>query len=157
MGAHAWAHPVIDRTNLEICGLEAAKGALDTGEALVGAHRIVGGERLGWHIGAQHVEAVERSLLGDRGLIAREAQRVVGDGDIEVLTDLAVADDLANSNADLVCPAQGIPLALDALLNVLQVLLGGIEQFAALASAFVGESVVRADDETLAGKKLLAF
>src|SRR5258707_7284725 len=157
VGAHARADPVVDRTNVEVCGLEAAKGPLDTGEALVSAHRISGVDSLGWHVGAQHVEAVERGLFGNRGVIAREAQLVVGDGEVEVLADLAAADNLANGKADLVGPAQGFPLAHDALLNVLQVLLGGIEQFVPLAPAFLGESVVLADDEAFAREQLLAF
>jgi hypothetical protein len=43
-----------DRTNVEINGLEAAKGALDIGQALVSAHRIRDIESIGWHAGAQH-------------------------------------------------------------------------------------------------------
>jgi hypothetical protein len=37
----------------------------------------------------QHVEAVEHGFRGDRGVIAREAQGIVRDGDAEVLGDLA--------------------------------------------------------------------
>lgn len=37
-------------------------------------------------------------------------------------------------------PRKGLPRALDALLNVLEILLGAIEQFVALAPAFRGES-----------------
>jgi len=79
VGAHAWADPMEDRTNVEVDGLEAAEGALDAGQALIGAHRISGIESIGWHIGAQHVEAVERGFCGDRGVIARDAQRVIRD------------------------------------------------------------------------------
>src|SRR5512132_546562 len=39
--------------------------------------------------GAQHVEAVERRLGGDRRRVAGEAARVLGDGEREVLGDLA--------------------------------------------------------------------
>src|SRR5258705_7308121 len=92
MGAYAWADPMEDRTNVEVDGLEAAKGALDTGQAFVGAHRIGSVENIGWNAGAQHVEAVERGFCGDRGVIAREAQGVVGDGDTEVLGDLAATE-----------------------------------------------------------------
>ena len=41
-----------DRTNVEIDGFEAAKGALDIGQALVSAHRIGGIESIGWNAGA---------------------------------------------------------------------------------------------------------
>jgi len=78
-----------DQTNVEIDGLEAAKGTLDIGQALVSAHRIGGIESIGWNARAQHVEAVERGFCGDCGVIAREAKRVIRDGDAEVLGDLA--------------------------------------------------------------------
>src|SRR3984893_2934718 len=42
VGAHAWADPMEDRTAVEVDGLVAEEGALDTGQALVGAHRIGG-------------------------------------------------------------------------------------------------------------------
>ena len=77
-----------DRADVEVDGLEAAEGALDAGQAFVGAHRIGGLESIGWNIGAQHVEAVERGFCGDRGVIARKAQRGIRDGDAEVLGDL---------------------------------------------------------------------
>ncbi len=38
MGAHARADPVMDRADLDVDGLQAAEGALDTSEALVGQH-----------------------------------------------------------------------------------------------------------------------
>src|SRR5262245_147151 len=152
VGAHARAGPVVDRTNFEVYGLDAAKGPFDTGQALVGAHRSGGIDSFGWHTGTQHVEAIERPLFGDRCVISLEGQRVVGDGKVEVLGNLSAADDLANGKTDLVSPAQGLALALDALLNLLQVLLGGIEQLIPLAPALLGESMVLTDDEALARK-----
>jgi len=74
-----------------------------------------------------------------------------------VLGNLAAADDFANGDTDLVSPAQRIPLAHDAPLNVLEVLLSGVEQLIPLTSAFLSESVVLADDEALTGEQLLAF
>src|ERR1700722_14735976 len=139
-----------DGTDVEVDGLEAAEGPLDTGKALIGAHRIGGIESIGWNAGMQHVEAVERGLCGDRGVIAREVQRVVGDGDTEVLGDLAATQQGADRQADLVGPAQWLSLAQGAGLNVLQILLGGIEQLASFAPAFLGKGGVLADDEALA-------
>jgi hypothetical protein len=77
------------RTNVEVEGLEAAEGALDTGRTFVGAYRIGGIESIGWNAGTQHIEAIERGFCGDRSVIACEAQRVIHDGDAEVLGDLA--------------------------------------------------------------------
>src|ERR1700692_1826106 len=145
-----------DGTDVEVDGLEAAEGTLDAGKALVGAHRIGGIESIGWDAGMQHVEAVERGLCSDGGVVAREAQRVVGDGDTEVLGDLAATEQGADRQADLVGPAQRLSLAQDAGLNVLQVLLGGIEEFASFAPAFLGKGRVLADDETLA-REVRAF
>src|SRR5580704_19328994 len=145
-----------DGTDVEVDGLEAAKGALDTGEAFVGAHRIGGIESIGWNAGTQHIEAVERGFCGDRGVIAREAQRIVGDGDAEVLGDLATTEHGTDGQADLVGPTQGLSLAQNASLNVLEVLLGGIEQLASFAPAFLGKGGVLADDEALA-REVRAF
>ena len=39
VGAHARRRPMEDRTHMQIDGLEAAEGALDLGQALVGADR----------------------------------------------------------------------------------------------------------------------
>src|SRR5437660_796130 len=145
-----------DGTDVEVDGLEAAEGALDSGETLVGAHRIGGIESIGWNAGMQHVEAVERGLCGDRGVIAREAQRVVGDANMEVLANLATTQQGADRQADLVGPAQWLSLAKNAGLNVLEVLLGGIEQFASFALALLGKGGILADDETLA-REVRAF
>ena len=68
-----------------------------------------------------HVE-LSSALLGNRCVIALEGQRVVGDGEVEVLGNLAPADDVANGRSDLVSPAQGVSLVFDALLNLLEVL-----------------------------------
>ena len=42
MGAHPRRQPVVDRAEVQIDGLQAAKGALDMGEVLVGADDPVG-------------------------------------------------------------------------------------------------------------------
>ena len=41
MGAHPPGEPVVDRANVEVDGLEAAKGSLDPGETLIGSDGIV--------------------------------------------------------------------------------------------------------------------
>lgn len=78
MRAHAAGQAVVDRADLESDRLEGAEGAFHTGQALVGEHRRFGIERRGGQTDAQHVEAVERRLLGDRGLLAHEGQAVSG-------------------------------------------------------------------------------
>src|SRR5713226_1824650 len=54
-------------------------------------------------------------------------------------------------------PRKGLRSRMMRFLNVLQILLGGIEQFVPLAPAFLGESVVLADDEAFAREQLRAF
>ena len=40
VGAHPRGEPVVDRPDVQIDGLQAAEGALDVGEALVGADQL---------------------------------------------------------------------------------------------------------------------
>ena len=109
MGAHARADPVIDRADLDVDGLQAAEGALDTGEALVGQHGPLAVERYGRQARAQNVDAVERGLGRDGGRLALEVEVLVGDGDLEGLGDLALVDHGADSQADLAGAAERAP------------------------------------------------
>jgi hypothetical protein len=93
------------------------------------AHRVGSIESIGRNAGAQHGEAVERGFRRDRGVIAREPQLGVGDGDMEVLGDFATVPHGADLEADIGGAAQRGPPARDARLNVPEVLLGGIKQF----------------------------
>jgi hypothetical protein len=54
---------MVDRTNVEIDGLDTTKGALDHAERLLGLDRVRVFERLLGQAGAHGVEAVERGLL----------------------------------------------------------------------------------------------
>jgi len=92
----------------------------------------------------------------DGGVITREAQRVVGNGDTEVLGDLAAAEQGADGSADPVGAAQRPPLAQNAGLNALEALLGGVEQLVSLAPALFGQGGVPADDQALA-REVRAF
>ena len=42
MGAHAVCRPVSDRPDVEIDGFQGPEGAFDTGEILIGLHRLGG-------------------------------------------------------------------------------------------------------------------
>src|SRR5512133_3262814 len=59
-----------DRADIEVDGLQRTEGALDLSQALIRAHGGAGIEGLGRHGGAQDIEAVERRLGGDAGVIA---------------------------------------------------------------------------------------
>ena len=56
---------VVDRAHLEVHGLEAAEGAFDGAQALVGAHGLLGVEFARRHAGAHHVQPVQGCLRGD--------------------------------------------------------------------------------------------
>ena len=114
-------------------------------------HGIGGAEGVLRHIGAQDVEAVERGFGGDAGRIADEAQVIVGDGDLEVLGDLAAAEHGADRQADLGGAAQWLAGAPNAGLDGDQLLLGGVEQLATLAGALGGKRRIAADDQPFAG------
>ena len=73
VGADAVGEPMVDRPDLEIDGLQAAEGALDEPAT---CRRAPSGiiEGVGGQAGADHVDAVERRLGGDRVRLAGEAE-----------------------------------------------------------------------------------
>ena len=85
--------------------VEGAEEPLDVFESLVAQHHIVVGEGVGGQASAQHVDAVEGGLGGDGVLVAAEGERVLGDGDGEVLGHLELVSHLAHPQRDLVLPA----------------------------------------------------
>src|SRR5213083_2824162 len=58
---------------------------LDVAETFVGAHRGSGIGVCGRQVGADHIDAVERGLGGDAEGVLREAERILGDADLEML------------------------------------------------------------------------
>jgi hypothetical protein len=74
MSAHALLEPMVNRAELEIDRLKAAEGVLDLGQALVGPHRLIGGQCGGRHAGAHDVDAVERRLTRNTLFIASKAE-----------------------------------------------------------------------------------
>ena len=139
-----------DRADIEVDGLQRTEGALDLSQALIRAHGGAGIEGLGRHGGAQDIEAVERRLGGDGGVIADKRKIVVADGDAEVLGDLAAAEHGTDRLADGGSARERLASAANAGLDALELPLGGGEQFASLARAFLGQRRVAADDEALA-------
>src|SRR5512134_2467418 len=69
--------------------LQRAEGTLDLGQALVRQHGCAGVEIVRRHGGAQDIEAVQCRLGGDGRLVTDEAERLLADGQPEVLGDLA--------------------------------------------------------------------
>ena len=79
---------------------QRAEGVLDVAETFIGAHRGGGIGVCGRQVGADHIDAVERSLGGDAEVVLGEAERIVGDADVEMLGHVAPSqhrpDGLAN-------------------------------------------------------------
>ena len=109
VGAHPVLAPVVDGSE-EFDGLEAAEGALDAGEVLVGADGLRGVEAFGFDIGADDVDACEGGFGADHVLVALEGKEVSVIWWVE-LAHLAV-DDLSEAGADLVLAAEGRLLPL---------------------------------------------
>ena len=93
---------LVDRPDVQIDGLQAAEGALDAGEALVGADHAVGGQDFVLDIGADDIEAVEPRLGGDPVGVAGEGEAVFANGDVEQLGELVAVLDAADGAGDLV-------------------------------------------------------
>ena len=119
---------------------------------LVGVDGLVGGDGVGGEAGADDVDAVEPGLGGDAGFVAGPGEVVVGDGDGEVLLDLAAVGLAPEAVADPVPSAQLRAGPADDAGDLLEGGLGGAEQVLALARALVAQARVEADHEALAGE-----
>src|SRR5215472_2835955 len=104
MGAHPRGEPVVDRADVQIDGLEAAKGALDPSQPLVGADHVICRQGLILKAGADDIKAVEPCLLGDAGLVAAKGEAVLGDGDVEVFGELVAVSMRPTARAILSFP-----------------------------------------------------
>ena len=91
-----------DGPHAQVDAFHAAEGLLDVPETLVGADDVGGAHRVRAFAGAEDVDAVERGLACDGGVVALEAQPRVLDGHIEVFADVVVVDDFPDLHADLV-------------------------------------------------------
>src|SRR5215831_7750669 len=85
VGAHPRRQPVVDRAEVQIDGLQAAKGALDMGEVLVGADDTLGRQGFVRNAGTDDVKTIEPSLGRDARGVAGNGEAVFGDADVEQL------------------------------------------------------------------------
>src|SRR5262249_12745335 len=102
MGAHPRREPVVDRTKVKVGGLQAAKGALDAGEVLVGGNDTIGRQGFVLDAGADNVKTVEPGFGGDASGVAGKGETVFGDGDIEQLGELVAVFDAADRAGGLI-------------------------------------------------------
>ena len=70
MGAHPRHEPVVDRAEVQVDGLQAAKGALDAGEVLVGGNDSIARQGFVLDAGADDVKTVEPGFGGDASGVA---------------------------------------------------------------------------------------
>src|SRR5271169_4482386 len=111
MGAHPRRQPMVDRSQVQIDSLQAAKGALDAGEALIGADHALGRQGFVFDAGADDIKAVEPGLVGDAVGIAGKGEAVVTDSDVEQLGELVAVFDAANGARDPVLSLGAGPVA----------------------------------------------
>ena len=128
----------------------SARKALDLGQALVRQHGGGGVEILRRHGGTQHVEAVERCLAGDRRFIPHKLEGGAGDGQPEVLGDLAPPQRRARLQGDLGRAPERVAGARRCRLDLGDILLGCGEQVFALARPLGGQGGIAADDQPFA-------
>src|SRR5437763_15917661 len=102
MAARRRRQPMVVRSQVQIDSLETAEGALDAGEALIGADHALGRQGFVLDAGADDVKAVESRFLRDVGLVAAKGEAVFGDGDVEQLSELVAVFDAADGAPDLV-------------------------------------------------------
>jgi hypothetical protein len=93
MGAQARRQPMADRAEVQIDGLQAAKGALDVGEVLVGTNDPIGRQGGIRDTGADHIKPVEPGFGGDARGVAGKSEALCGDGDVEQLGELVAVLD----------------------------------------------------------------
>src|SRR5260370_41574140 len=98
----------MNRADVEVDQLQAAEGALDSGEALVGQYDLLGSEPRRVDGRPYDVDAIERSLLGDALLVTLKAETALGDLKPEMLAHLLAAPDHAHAQAGFGPSAQAL-------------------------------------------------
>ena len=122
--AHPGCGPMEHRTQFEIDSFQRAEGVLDAAETFVSAHCGGSVGVCGRQIGADHIDAVERGLGGDADRVLGEAERLVGDADLEMLGHVAPSQHRADRLADRRGTAQRTARPLYAGRNARELLFG---------------------------------
>jgi len=138
MSAHPRGEPVVDRAQVQIDGLEAAKGTLDPSQALVGADHAIRRQGFGLKAGADDIKAVEPRLRGNAGLVAAKGEAVFGNGNVEVFGEPVAVFEAADGTGDLVLSLAAAAVG-DLVGELAKRRLGGAQQVFALAGPFLGQ------------------
>lgn len=139
-----------DRTHFQVHRFQRPKGPLDLGQVLVSRHRSLRRQRLCLDARADDIQPIQRRFRGDLFIAPPIGERVVFDGQREVLLHFGVVQLAADTQADLLFAAQGPPFARYRLSDRFQLLLGGREQLLALACPFIRQQGIAARHQTLA-------
>src|SRR5512142_1961558 len=139
-GEHADQHvgldpvfePVPDGPQVQVVGFDVPEVAFEAGQVLVGGDCAGGVQGVFGDGGADDVDPVGGCFGADGGLVTLPGQLSGGDGEGEVLGDLALGDDLPGGDLG-------------------QVRLGCGQQVLALAGALGGQDRVAAGDQPLPG------
>src|SRR5216683_742370 len=91
VGFDALFEAVVDGPQVQVVGLEVAEVPLDVFEVLVSGDHAGTVQVACRDGGAQHVEPVQGGLGVDLVLLAGQGEAVIGDGDLEVLAGLVLA------------------------------------------------------------------
>jgi hypothetical protein len=104
IGAHSWRQPVVDRAEVQVDGLQAAKGALDKGETFVGTDDPIRRQGIALDAGADDIKTVEPGFGGDANGVAGKGRAVFSDGDVEQLGEVVAVSMRPTARAMLSCP-----------------------------------------------------
>src|SRR5882757_7160982 len=89
MSTYSLCHPMADRSDFKINGLQASESAFDPRQVLVGLDRFVRIEILARHAGANDIDALEPSFFFDPVDPALEGEMAVADLDGKMLGHFA--------------------------------------------------------------------
>src|ERR1700712_5855959 len=113
MPSHSILQPVVDRPNIQIDGLDAAKRALYPAQGFVATYCTSVTERRLGQAGAHDIEPVGGRLGGNFSGLAGEAEGVVSDRQIEMLFHLVGVEHRTDRKRDRGGAMQRMTLALD--------------------------------------------
>ena len=102
------------------------------------------------HLRPDDVESIQLGFVLDARFVARPRTGIIGDGDIEMLADFVSGERGCDGASDQGRATQGSLGASDAGGDLLQVSLGGGQQFLTRAVTFDRQQRIAADDQTLA-------
>src|SRR5260221_10709276 len=147
MSTYSLCHPMTDRSDFKINGLQASESAFDPRQVLVGLDRFFRIEILARHAGANDIDAVEPSFFFDPLDPALEGEMAVADLDGKMLGHFACVHNPADRHADLGSALEAGAFAPDPCPDAGKLAFGGRQQRLALARPFGRKIAIAANDQ----------